>query len=149
YLVQIEVKRSETGRMPRAAARLAYPAPGEAIYVHVFQTENGRELGFRGVPTERAQVRAYLTPRAQGGWEGTFPDWFDLTADRPARDGSTDPLPPAETTPVPAPRSGPSRAPGPAGAGGKAVLSNLGLTADTLDVRGRLALRVSSVERGG
>ena len=36
-----------------------------------------RGAGHSAIPAERSQVRAYLYPRAQGGWDGAFPDWLD------------------------------------------------------------------------
>jgi S1-C subfamily serine protease len=141
YLVQIEVRRSAIGQPPRSAARLTFPAPGESIYVHVFQTTSGSGRGgYRSIPSERTDVRAYLTPRAQGGWEGTFPEWFDVTANQPASAGPTDTLPPSVDNPP---------TPAPTGSGSKVVVSSLGVMVETLDVGGRTALRVSSVERGG
>ena len=37
YVIQIEVSRSEYGRLPADPKRVQAPAPGDQIYVHVFQ----------------------------------------------------------------------------------------------------------------
>jgi S1-C subfamily serine protease len=151
YLVQIEVNRSMANRSPQGGVRPVYPAPGDVVYVHLFQTEEGSGRlrgGHRGVPAERAQVRAYLTPRTRGGWQGTIPDWFELTSDQPAAEKPGDPPPAvASETPSTVPRPSPSPAAPPEH--GKAVLANLGLTAEALRVNDRIVLRVVSVERGG
>jgi S1-C subfamily serine protease len=134
YLVQIEVQRSE-GRHPlKGTARPPFPAPGDVVYVHVFQRQDatGRgaaDGGYGAPPAERTQVRAYLTPREQGGWEGTFPEWFDVTADRRADAGPADPAPSAPEAPK--------------------DRSALGLTTEAIRVQGQTALKVTSVERGG
>ncbi len=137
YLLQIEVLRSE-GRKPLAGgARLRFPGPGESVYVHVFQRvdPSGRPVSagsFQGLPEERMPVRVYLAPRTQGGWEGTFPDWFEMTEDRPAEVSPDDPEPRiAEKPPA---RSG---------------KSSLGMTTESLKAQNRLTLRITSVERGG
>lgn len=157
YLVQLEVRRSEAGRPPRGGVRPTYPAPGDILYIHVFQRvdASGRVVtgeAHRAVPTERAQVRAYLTPRTQGGWEGIVPDWFDLTSDRPAPAAPTDPaasLAETTTTTAPAPANPPATSPAtPPATRGRSALSAIGLTAETLTVQGRVVLRVTGVERG-
>ena len=137
YLVQIEVQRSEGLRAPKGAARPQFPAPGDSIYVHVYQRPDtsGQAVkadSYSAVPAERAQVRAYLTPREQGGWEGTFPDWFELTSDRPAEASKADPAPGAADGP-----------------GGRAALVSLGMTTEPMKVKDKLVLRITSVERGG
>jgi S1-C subfamily serine protease len=144
-LVQIEVQRADARRVPKTAARPQFPAPGEFVYVHVFQragvaglvgNEAGKEVGkadsYSAVPAERAQVRAYLVPRESGVWEGTYPDWFDQTADKPATASKADPAPSVPEAP-------PTRA----------ALADLGLTIEPSKVKDKLALRVVSVERGG
>jgi S1-C subfamily serine protease len=159
YLVQIEVKRSEAGRTPREPARVLMPAPGDAVYVHASDSQaaapgqflaGDREQpaagGRRVVPAERSQVRAYLVPRARGGWEGTSPDWFEVTSNTPVAEGPTDP-PPAANEPAPGARPGPS---GPADApASKSALTALGLSAEGMNAQGRFVIRVTSVERGG
>ncbi len=126
YLIQISVKRSEAQKALSPAARAHFPAPGETIYVHVGD-------GHKQVPEEGSQVRVYVTDREQGGWDGAFPDWFDATGNRPVEPRREDPaagininnLPPATAK------------------------SNLGMTTEVLKVQNRIAIRVTSVERGG
>jgi S1-C subfamily serine protease len=137
YLVQIEVQRSEARRAPKTTSRPYFPAPGDSIYVHVFQRAD--VAGLIGgtdtqstVPTERAQVRVYLIPREPGVWEGTFPDWFELTSDKPAAATKADPAPSVAESP----RS-------------RAALVSLGMTTEALKVKDRLVLRVKSVEQNG
>jgi serine protease Do len=156
YLVQIEVKRSEAGRTPREPLRVLVPAPGDLVYVHASDPQAAQNLaggrepaagGRRVVPSERSQVRAYLVPRARGGWEGTSQDWFDLTSDQPVAESPSDPAPAANE---PSSASSPSPAPGPApGPGSKSALAALGLSGEGLDAQGRFVIRVTSVERGG
>jgi S1-C subfamily serine protease len=138
YLVQIEVQRAEGRRAARTAVRPHYPAPGEVVYVHVFQPLNAAGFfgkgansgnGYSAIPSERAQVRAFLVPADNGQWEGTYPDWFDLSSDQPARASKTDPSPAG-------------------GAGELPMLTGLGVTTEPLTVKDRFALRVKSVERG-
>ena len=160
YIVQIEVKRSESLRAARTPARVPVPAPGDMVYVHASQPQN-TALGLEGrgtsvpqarpgtaqvAPAERSQVRAYLRPRTSGGWEGAGTDWFELTSRDLAEAGGADASPPAI-----------ERVPGSAGSesgrGGardaRAVLAALGLTGEAKTVQGKFVLRVSSVERGG
>jgi serine protease Do len=136
YLVQIDVQRSEGRRPPKGTARPQFPGPGDSVYVHVSQRPDAGVRLAGGadttVPTERSQVRAYLVSREQGGWEGIYPEWFELTSDRPAAAGPGDPAPSAPEAPA-------DRAP----------KANLGMTIEPLKVKDRLVLRVSSVERGG
>ncbi len=129
YLVQVEVQRCE-GRKPlKGTTRPSIPAPGDVVYVHVFQLQDAAGGSYAAPPAERSQVRAYLVPRDQGGWEGTFPDWCDLTAERPVDASPADPAPSAPERPK-------ERSP-------------LGLTTEAAKVDGRAGLRVTSVERGG
>src|SRR5262245_45704390 len=132
-LVQIDVKRSE-GRRVIQGPRPAFPGPGDTVYVHVAQPPaasgfvgNGTTAG--NIPPERAQVRVFLTPRSTGGWEGVSGTWFELTSDQPAASTSPDPAP---TT-----AGGP---PDPAAAG-----PSLGMTLESMKVKDRLVLRVTSV----
>jgi S1-C subfamily serine protease len=150
YLVQIEVTRAEIGRPISGGARPAYPAPSESVYVHVFQGPGG----YGSIPSERSQVRAYLAPRSKGGWEGTFPDWFEVTVNQAAGPSANDPAPPmAENGPAPrgtpAPEVDPTSRGTPAPAGSKTALASLGVTVETLSAQGHRVLRVTSVERGG
>lgn len=151
-LVQVDVLRSEAGKPPRTGGRVTCPAPGDSVYVHLSQaidTPNRMAVGpvNRAIPAELSQVRAYLVPRPQGGWEAISPEWFDLTSDLPAPRNSSEPAP-ATVEAAPMPNSAPSPSPT-APQGGKVVLTSLGLSADPLDVQGRFVLRVTSVERGG
>jgi S1-C subfamily serine protease len=116
----------------------------------VFQGPNG----YRAIPSERSQVRAYLAPRSKGGWEGTFPDWFEVTLNQASGPSPNDPAPPVSDN-APAPRGTPApevdRTPrgAPAPAGGKTVSASLGVSVETLSVQGHNVLRVTAVERGG
>ena len=118
YLVQIEVRRSEAGRSPRGPVRLLLPAPGDALYVHLYQRPGGGRgfaaEGYKAVPSERSVVRALPDPAAPGGrLEGTYPDWFDLASDiRPresVRPGTPGRRPRAARRPDTLARSGGSR----------------------------------------
>jgi len=133
-LVQIQVRRSELGKGQQPnGARVACPAPGDSVYVHT--DSNAR------IPAELAEVRVYLSPRAQGGWEATSADWFDQTSDRPISRSPND-LPPAT-----------HESPGstaPAGTTtGKTTVPGLGVTTETIEVRGHMAFRVLGLEHGG
>ncbi len=137
YLVQIEVQRADARRAPKTSVRPHYPAPGDFIYVHMFQKTDavglvGKVDGFSAVPTELAQVRAYLIPREQGVWEGTFPDWFEVTSERPAAATKFDPTPSVTEGPR-----------------GRTPSVDLGMTTEPAKVKEKLVLRVTSVERGG
>jgi serine protease Do len=141
-VVQIEVNRSEYGRTPADPRRVQAPAPGDPIYVHIFQPSAGDQArpgaGHTAIPAERSQVRAYLYPRPQGGWDGAFPDWFDQTNVTDLNRGQNDPEPPAEVT------SAPSSRPSATAAGGS-ILHGLGLRAEQVQVSGRLVLKVIDV----
>jgi hypothetical protein len=126
YLVQISVKRSEAQKALSPAARAHFPAPGETIYVHVTD-------GHKQVPDEGSQVRVYVTDREQGGWDAAFPDWFDATGNRPAEPRREDPAAGININNLPPSTS----------------KSNLGMTTEVLKVQNRIAIRVTSVERGG
>ncbi len=136
YLVQIDVRRSELGRGAVDSRRLLVPAPGEPVYVHVSQSGvEGRDAN----PSEGSSVRAYLSPRAEGGWEGASPDWFEPSNEAFARRGGDDLPPPADdgrgaTAPTTA-------APG-------SILQTLGIKADQLDAAGRIVLRLTEVAAG-
>jgi len=140
YLVQIEVARCEGRKTSPVESHAAFPAPGDSVYVHVSprQDATGRALSGdktagaeTGLPDESARIRAYLAPRTQGGWQGATPDWFE----------------PLQTVSVTASEPGHS---GPADSkSGRPMVSSLGMTTEALQVEGRLALRVTSVERNG
>ena len=148
-VVQIEVARSEYGRAPADPRRVQAPAPGDQIYVHVFQASADPQRstggGHNSIPAERSQIRAYLYPRQQGGWEGAFPDWFDATRAPQLDKGPSDPEPPYEAapTPVPTPSPAPAQAPSsPSVATTGSILQKLGLRAEQVQVSGRLVLKV-------
>jgi serine protease Do len=134
YLVQIDVKQTVAVRAPRNALRVAVPAPGNVVYIHASGPAGQRLAGNAGgsmVPAERSSVRAYLVVGASGGWEGAANGWFEmLAAGQP--DGGA---PVARTESAPAPE--------------RAALSSVGFTAESLNVKGQLVLRVTSVEQGG
>ena len=137
FLVEIEVQRCEGRRTPPAALRPPFPGPGELVYVHVFQRTDRSERvvageSYSSIPTERTQVRAYLTPRQAGGWEGTFPDWCELTSNVPAEASAADPTPPMAERPLEQP-----------------VSSVLGMTAETTKIQDRVVVRVNSVDMRG
>jgi S1-C subfamily serine protease len=145
FVVQIEVGRSEYGRAPADPRRVQAPAPGDQVYVHVYQSAGaepglGRPgaAGHTGMPSERSQVRAFLYPRPQGGWEGAFPDWFDQTNVTDVNRGQNDPEPPAEVTSAPASRRTSSATSG-------SILPRLGLRAEQVQTGGRLVLKVIDV----
>lgn len=135
YLVLIEVQRSDARRVPKTATKPHFPGPGELIYVHAFQSNNaglfGKVDGFTNIPAERSAVKAYLVAREPGVWEGTYPDWIDVTSDRTVAAGPTDPAPAVVETNT-----------------NRANVSGLGLTTEQLSVKNQLVLRVKSVERG-
>lgn len=137
YLVQIDVEKCE-GRKPLKKGDAArFPGPGESVYIHISQRldQTGKVIAaesFQPIPEERTQIRTYLTPREQGGWEGAFPEWYDATGERSA----------APTDDAPAPIF-PDDLPLPTGK------SRLGMTTEELKIQNRIAFRVTSVERSG
>ena len=96
--------------------------PGDQIYIHAFQPspENQGRPGAGGhsaIPAERGQIRAYLYPRSQGGWEGAFPDWFEQAGVVAQNRVPNEPEPPADAPrplryPQRRPRLGHRRRPG-------------------------------------
>lgn len=136
YLVQIDVRRSELGQGAVDSRRLLIPAPGEPVYVHVSQSGGD---GRNATPAEGSSVRAYLYPRAQGGWEGASPDWFEPSNEAFARRGADDPPPPAADD---------RGATAPTTAASGSILQTLGFKADQLDAGGRTVLKVTDVAPG-
>ena len=137
YVVQIEVQRSEVKRTLPADSKLAFPAPGQLIYVQVVEPGGADRATLpRGakllIPNAQSQVRAYLVPAPTGGWSGTYPDWFDGTA---AQQAEAEPGDAAGT----AARRPWDRPTGP----------DLGMTIELVNVQGHPALKVSNVQRGG
>jgi len=107
YLVQLDVARSELGRGYRGTARLVGPAPGDPLYIHIEQPGlEGRRLSGGDtrmpLPEQQTSIRAFVDPRAQGGWENACPDWYEPIDLRPA--GRADA---AKPRPVPAPATRP------------------------------------------
>jgi S1-C subfamily serine protease len=148
FLVQIEVKRSEAIRTPRTPPRVPVPAPGDLVYIHVPPTSTGGQQSSdtsRLVPAERSQIRAYLVAAAAGGWEGVGTDWFESAPSARTAQASGEPSPRA-TDAAPGPdRFPPERDP----AAARAVLSSLGLTGESVNVKGQQVLRVTTVDQGG
>ena len=70
-LVEIEVRRSEArARLRPSTAR--YPAPAEMLYVHIASPSRDGENPRRsrtGCHAAGDSIRAYLKPRANGGWQ--------------------------------------------------------------------------------
>jgi len=150
YVVQVEVSRSEYGRSPADPKRVQAPAPGDQIYIHVFQPspDGQRRIGVGGhsaIPAEQSEIRTYLYPRAQGGWEGAFPDWFDQAGVAAQnRVPNNEPEPPAESAPGQSPpaQSPPSNS---TTAAAGSILQRLGIRAEKVQVSGRLVLKVIDV----
>ncbi len=147
FVIQVEVSRSEYGRSPADPKRVQAPAPGDQIYIHVFQPspDGQRRIGASGhsaLPAERSEIRAYLYPRAQGGWEGAFPDWFDQAGVVAQNRVPNEPEPPAEAAPAQAPAAPPSNST--TGSGGS-ILQRLGIRAEQVQVSGRLVLKIIDV----
>ncbi|MBL8824105.1 MAG: PDZ domain-containing protein [Planctomycetia bacterium] len=134
-LVQIDVSRCEARKRINGNQRVSIPAPGESVYVHIYQLNTSINPvaaldSYAAVPAERSQVRAYLIPRETGGWEGVFPDWFEVTAERLNESSPSDPSPEIPDSP-------------------KTPVNVLGMTSEVIRVSNRTALKVTSVERGG
>ncbi len=149
FVIQVEVARSEYGRSPADPKRVQAPAPGDQIYIHVFQPspDGQRRIGASGhsaLPAERSEIRAYLYPRAQGGWEGAFPDWFDQAGVVAQNRVPNEPEPPAEAAPAPVPPAQASPSNLPTAAAGS-ILHRLGIRAEQVHVSGRLVLKVVDV----
>jgi S1-C subfamily serine protease len=146
-IVQIAVTRAELGQDRDPAARVDVPAPGDVAYVHI-QVPSAPGGTFRPPPPERSQVRVYLRPRPQGGWTGTFPEWFELTSPDLAAVTPNDPEPPADaamasnstTTTIPTTTTPP--------AGNRSILDQLGIEAGILKAGAgdRIGLQVTKVQ---
>ncbi|HMO36763.1 MAG TPA: PDZ domain-containing protein, partial [Gemmatales bacterium] len=135
FLVQMEVSRCEARKRLQGHQRVSIPAPGESVYVHVYQFNSSLQPvasldSYAALPAERSQVRAYLVPREAGGWEGVFPDWYEVLAESLNAPSLKDPAPSIPETP------GLSR-------------NLLGMTSELIRISNRSALKVTSVERGG
>lgn len=127
-LVEVEVTRSELGKGRREPLRVLVPAPGDLLYIHASGT----------VPGDRAPIRAFLAPRAGGGWEAASADWFDSTSP-----------PPLAENPAPRPSPLPSPTPSPRSSTGRLSSAKLGLTGEGATVAGRYVVKVSGLDRGG
>ena len=79
-LVQILVQRSEVPEL-EIGSGIRYPAPGEAVYVHVNK---------RVVPPLQSRIRAYLTIGQGNQWVGQRQDWYEESSglENGAADGS-------------------------------------------------------------
>lgn len=139
-LLVVEVSDANLG--PNRKTRVFVPAPGEAIYVHARAAQ-----GEAGLPEERSQVRLHLSPRPQGGYETSLQGGIEVTSRDRAPAGPNDPEPPAVAAGAPSqPAPGPTPTP-PATRG--SVLDRLGLTAETIELNGRIALRVRELRAEG
>jgi len=130
YLIEIEVRRSEARATAADSTRSRYPAPAELMYVHVAQSpgtgaRSGSNDSKRRMPEEGRPIRAYLKPRAEGGWQDALPDWFEASGDNSGAVPRDDAAAKHDTRAV------------------------LGMTIESLRVENRTALRVTSVTRGG
>jgi S1-C subfamily serine protease len=131
-LLQIDVTRSEARGASEADMSLRYPAPGEPLYVHVSQEGRpGSPSSGASLPAEGTKVRAYLKPRAQGGWEGASAAWIQ-PLDEPATKKEISPEDLAREAIEKSNRG-----------------ASLGMTTELLKVEDRYVLRVASVESGG
>lgn len=136
-LVEISVDDARIGPQSRNRGRVIVPAEGERIYVHLQELPGG--LGHRQSPQERSRIRAFLYPRSQGGWVGSFPDWFDVTSNELAPASPDDPAPAAGGAAEVAGGPGMTR---PAGA-----LETLGVGGDVINAGGdRIVIRITSVK---
>lgn len=138
YLIQLEVQRSEGRKALPAGSGLRFPGPGENLYVHVSQKsdQSGRVIAaesHKDIPEERSQIRTYLTPREQGGWEGAFPEWLETSETKPAQPKEKEVASPDIFGDAPA----------------RSSKSNLGMTTEVVKVQKQIGYRVTSVERGG
>jgi S1-C subfamily serine protease len=133
YVVQIEVSRPEARAAESDTARSPLPGPGEPLYVHVSEQPesqaNGSLASRKGLPSAGTRIRAFLTPRPQGGWGIAAADWYDLASESAAANNSDN------VSPHKAPRS--------------EAGTTLGMTTELTRTDGRNVLRVTSVERGG
>jgi S1-C subfamily serine protease len=128
YIVQLDAAKVEVKKRPGSTARVTIPVPGDVVYVHVYQLNSGIQPvasldSYGSLPAETARIRAYLSPREAGGWEGTFPDWYEVTGEATAGNSSS------EAAPTPT--------------------RNLGLSCELIKIGNRSGLKVTSLERGG
>lgn len=139
-LVEISVDDARIGPQSRNRGRVLVPAQGERIYVHLQDLPGG--LGHRQPPQERSRIRAYLYPRNQGGWVGSYPDWFDVTSNELA--------PASPDDPAPAAGGAADVAGGPGMQRPASALETLGIGGDIINAGGdRVVIRITSVKPGG
>ncbi len=144
YVVQIEVQGTQLGKAPQERLRLDVPAPGDDVYVHVFQRrEDAPKVpsagGHRAIPSEGTPVRAYLYPRSQGGWGGAYPDWFEVNNNLRA---AAEEVEPAAAEAVAA---GPGAAPAMTLEGLPKFFALLGIEGQLVNAGGRVALQAADV----
>ncbi|MCU0963120.1 MAG: PDZ domain-containing protein [Pirellulaceae bacterium] len=137
FLVEIEVQGAQARRVASAPPRLGIPGPGELVYVHVAAIPGGTARAVTAespvaIPADGAVVRAFLTPRPAGGWEGASADWFELRSDPPRDTTARAPEPPLVESPLEQPAG-----------------SSLGMTVEAATIQGRQVLRVNSVDPRG
>lgn len=138
YLIQLDVLRSEGLKALPAGSQLRFPGPGETVYVHVSQKTDpaGRlipKASHQDLPEEQAEIKAYLKPRDQGGWEGVFPEWMETTAPK-----KSEPKPEVDAVPDIFGDSAPTSS-----------TAGLGMTTEVIRIQKQIGLKVTSVERGG
>lgn len=136
YLVEIAVNKSEARRIPPDGARRQYPAPGERLTIYVWQRHAptgrlGQVQNPLPPPAERSRIKAFLTPREQGGWQATFPKWYE-SLDESVADVTTSDPPPRRSPPDDATEA-----------------THLGMTLERIQLANKTGLRVTSIERGG
>jgi S1-C subfamily serine protease len=145
YLVQIEVHAAALGKAAFDRQRLNVPAPGDDVYVHVFQRRSDAPRsptagGYKSLPAEGSTVRAYLFPRAQGGWAGAYPDWFDATRSDRAVAQEVEPAAGDEAPATPAPTNVTTNL-----GSVPRFFSLLGIDGQLVNAGGRMAIQASSV----
>jgi membrane-associated protease RseP (regulator of RpoE activity) len=131
-IVPIEIRRTEILRRLPSDARVAAPAPGDVLYVHVLGRAGGpwQRAVEPTTPRDGATVRAFADPAGDGTWRAAPDPWFQTL------DGGA--APPARLPGAGAPAPGPAPAP-----------SSLGIATDLVSVHGRRGLKVTSVTPGG
>jgi len=129
-LVQISVRQVEVIGNGQRGAR--YPAPGESAFVLVVPSSGRGRLFNRGarttLPAEGVEIRAFLKADADGDWQAASDDWYQpLDSTRRSSEQAD---------------AGPGREAGRRG-------SALGMDFEVIELRGRLALRVSQLQADG
>jgi S1-C subfamily serine protease len=138
-IVELSVDVARIGPQSRNRGRVVVPGQGEPLYVHLQELPGG--LGHRTPPSERTRIRAYLYPRAQGGWIGSYPDWYEVASNELAAASPDDPPPAAGN--ADAARGAPEMPTQ------RSALDLLGVSAEVINAGGdRVVLRISSVKSG-